>query len=110
MKMQGLIVSGILGNIDSVTDESDRFMSRILVKFVNGYELSIIRGNFSYGGESCLFEIAIFDNFGEFCTKRVFSTRYSESLNDDVIGWQSEDDVKGWAIYIATLPIMEAIK
>lgn len=108
--MQNLIISDIPKKIVSMIDNSDRFMSRILVKFVNGYQLSIIRGDFSYGGASGLFEIAIIDNLGEFCTNQVFATRYGKSLNDNVIGWLDECEVKDWAIYIANLSIMEAIK
>lgn len=102
--MQGL-TGGIPDRIDKVVDCSDRFVSRILVSFSNGYKLSIIRGDMSYGGASGLFEIAIIDNLGEFCTKRINRLRFCESLNGDVIGWLSEDEVKGWVIYVANLPM-----
>lgn len=101
----GLIVNDILQRIDKVTDESDRFVSRILVKFNNGYSLSVIRGPMSYGGRQGLFEIAIFDILGEFCTKCINYIRFGEDINDDVIGWLDESEVKQWALFVSALPM-----
>ena len=47
-------------------------------KFVNGYEVSIIRNPFSYGGDNGLYEIGV----------------YKGLLMCDPLNWG--DDVKGW--------------
>lgn len=44
--------------VKEVIDSSDKYLTRVRVKFNNGYGLSIIRGEHSYGGRSGLFEIA----------------------------------------------------
>jgi hypothetical protein len=44
--------------ISRTDDNSDPFMSRLLITFKNGYKLSVIRGEYSYVGEDGLFEIA----------------------------------------------------
>ena len=43
--------------IEKVEDKSSPIMSRLRIYFKNGHELSIIRGEHSYGGEEGLFEI-----------------------------------------------------
>lgn len=76
------------GFIDKVVDKSDELMTRARVYFKNGYQISVIRGSYSYGGPSGLFEIAIMNSKGEFV--RYF---YNDDDADDVLGWQSEQDV-----------------
>ena len=51
--------------IAKTEDRSDERMSRLLVIFTNGYELSIIFGKYSYGYEQGLFEIAPINKRGE---------------------------------------------
>jgi len=58
--------SEVKSSIASITDNSDGLMRRARIKFINGFELSVIRGEFSYGSENGLFEIAIFDVDGDF--------------------------------------------
>lgn len=50
--------------IKNIEDNSDITTKRMRVNFKNGCALSIIRGAFSHGGDSGLFEIALFDNDG----------------------------------------------
>lgn len=43
--------------IESIADNSSEGMDRARIHFKNGHELSVIRGEFSYGGSEGLFEI-----------------------------------------------------
>ena len=63
------------------------FTDRARICFKNGYQLSIVRGSFTYGYEDGLFEIAPIDKDG-----------YMDGglLNidgDDVEGWLTKEDV-----------------
>jgi len=73
------------GNLKSIT------------KFDNGFELSVIAGEFAYSTprENSLdpdffseFEIAIFNDEGEFVTQDFFP-----DAGDDVMGWQTRADI-----------------
>ena len=66
-------------------------------KFDNGFELSVIAGEFAYSTprENSLnpdffseFEIAILNDEGEFVTRDFF-----QDIEDDVMGWQSRSDI-----------------
>ena len=66
-------------------------------KFDNGFELSVVAGEFAYSTprENSLdpdffseFEVAVFNDEGEF-TQEFFP----EDHNDDVMGWQSRADI-----------------
>jgi len=57
-----------------------------IVEFPNGFGTSIIKSDFSHGGKSGLFELAVLDND----TGNINSTT---DITDDVIGWQDEDDI-----------------
>ena len=76
-------------NVVSIQDTSDRTMDRILVVFSNGLEVGVIRGSGSYGGQSDLFEVAIYleDNMS-----RVL---FTNDIDNDVRGWLSVSDVNG---------------
>lgn len=54
--------SEIKDQIERVEDCSDSYCARARVVFKNGYQLSIIRGPFTYGAELGLFEIAIMNS------------------------------------------------
>jgi hypothetical protein len=54
--------------------------------FDNGFEVSIIKSNFSHGGKSGLFEIAIID-------KSTGAINSNTDITDDVLGWQDESDI-----------------
>lgn len=43
----------------------DISMARMRIIFFNNYELSVIRGTLSYGGDQGLFEIAAFNSLGD---------------------------------------------
>jgi len=53
-------------------------------KFDNGYEVSVVRSQYSYGGEKGLYELALFKD-GEIC--------YDTSITGDVIGYLRPEDV-----------------
>lgn len=53
-------------------------------KFDNGYEVSVVRSEYSYGGNKGLYELAIFKD-GEIC--------YDTPITDDVIGYLRPEDV-----------------
>jgi len=55
------------------------------VEFPNGWGASIVKNDFSYGGKSGLFEIAVLDSDGKINSQT--------DITDDVLGWQDEDDV-----------------
>ena len=57
-----------------------------IVEFPNGFGASIIKSDFSHGGKSGLFELAVLDND----TGNINSTT---DITNDVIGWQDEDDI-----------------
>ena len=58
--------SEVMDRIERVENHSDSYgdsyCARARVVFKNGYQLSIIRGPFTYGAEQGLFEIAIMDS------------------------------------------------
>ena len=53
-------------------------------KFDNGYEVSVVKSQYSYGGDKGLYELAIFKD-GEIC--------YDTPITDDVIGYLRPIDV-----------------
>ena len=50
--------------IKEVRDNSNSFMKRVRVSFLNGYSISIVSDEFSYWGKRGLYEIAYFDKDG----------------------------------------------
>ena len=55
------------------------------VEFPNGWGVSIIQNDVSYGGKSGLFEIAVLDSKGNISSET--------DITDDVLGWLDEGDV-----------------
>jgi len=53
-------------------------------KFDNGYEVSVVKSKYSYGGDKGLYELAVFKD-GEIC--------YDTPITDDVIGYLRPQDV-----------------
>jgi hypothetical protein len=53
-------------------------------KFDNGYEVSVVKSQYSYGGDRGLYELAVFKD-GEIC--------YDTPITDDVIGYLRPIDV-----------------
>ena len=59
-----------------------------LLFFPNGYGISVVRHKFSYGSDRGLYEIAVLKG-----TKDDFQLCYTTRITNDVLGYQSEDDV-----------------
>ena len=53
-------------------------------KFDNGYEVSVVKSPYTYGGDKGLYELAIFKD-DQIC--------YDTPITDDVIGYLREQDV-----------------
>jgi hypothetical protein len=53
-------------------------------QFDNGYEASVVRSDYTYGGKNGLYELAVFKD-GEIC--------YDTPITDDVIGYLRPEDV-----------------
>jgi len=58
-------------------------MSRI--QFENGYGASVVKTEYTYGGDKGLYELAVLDSNG--------SLTYATSVTDDVIGYLRPEDV-----------------
>lgn len=58
---------------------------QLKVKFTNGYGASVIRHEFSYGGNEGLFEVAVLGKGG--------GLTYDTPITDDVLGHLSEEEV-----------------
>lgn len=76
--------------IDRIEDKSCSIMDRMRIYFKNGTSLSVIQGEYSYGGPEGLFEIAIFSPDGEM-NGDMFD---DEDKGDDVLGYCSAEKVK----------------
>jgi hypothetical protein len=53
-------------------------------QFDNGYEASVVKSDYTYGGKNGLYELAVFKD-GEIC--------YDTPITDDVIGYLRPEDV-----------------
>jgi hypothetical protein len=55
------------------------------IKFENGYGASIVKTDYSYGGNKGLYELAVLDSEGKLA--------YDTPITDDVIGYLRPEDV-----------------
>jgi len=83
--------------VESVSDNSDSKMNmqRVRVYFKNGHSLSIIRGEYSYGGPEGLFEIMPSDN-------SFFDDEDRDG--DDVLGYLTPERVSYYINKIGQMP------
>lgn len=56
-----------------------------MLTFDNGYGVSVVRGQYTYGGVEGLYEVAVLDNTG--------NLTYDTPITDDVLGYLTEEDV-----------------
>ncbi len=63
--------------------------------FRNGFEVSIVKHRFSYGGKKGLYEIGVFNAAGSMCDPL--------GWNDTVLGWLRPEDVEKELDKIASL-------
>jgi hypothetical protein len=57
--------------------------------FDNGYGISVIRSQYSYGGSEDLYEVAVLK--GE---EEDYTLYYESEITDDVLGFQSEEQIE----------------
>lgn len=70
---------------------------RARLNFDNGYGVSVVKSDYSYGGRAGLYELAVLDSDGEIT--------YGTHITDDVLGFLSPEDVTRHMIEIQQLPI-----
>jgi len=87
-----------------VKDMSGHSMNRMRLAMPNGYSLSVIHGEYSYGGEYGLYEIAPFNLEDDMDG----SLLDEEDQGDDVLGYLSVEGVQYYINKIYNLPKEEA--
>jgi len=85
--------------IDRIEDRSSDGMNRMRIHFNNNYQLSVVTGRFSYGGDEGLFEIAVFNKDGGMDGGLLDDV----DQGDDVLGYLSVDRVNYYIEKIAAL-------
>lgn len=72
-----------------------------LYRFSNGYGASVIRGEYTYGGDEGNWELAVLKFEGE-----GYHLAYPKQIcaDEDVIGWLTDDQVDDLLVKIANLP------
>lgn len=66
--------------------------------FPNGYGVSVIRSSHSYGGSEGLYELAVLKG-----TEDDWDLTYSTPITEDVLGYQSEDEIQQLMEQVASL-------
>ena len=77
--------------IEDIKDLSDHWIKRVRFIFKNGHQLSVIRGEFSYGGAEELFEIMPI--MGQDFNGKVLDDD-GELLDGEVLGYLTEEKVR----------------
>lgn len=67
--------------------------------FDNGYGVSVVKHNFSYGGQVGLWELAVIK-----VDEKEWEICYDTPITDDVIGWLDENEVIEIAFKVSKLP------
>jgi hypothetical protein len=81
---------------DDLTFKSAGFGRPIqaIIMFENGYGISVVQGDHTYGGSIGLYEIAVLDKEG---------LNYDTPITNDVIGYLTEPEVSDYMIKIQKL-------
>lgn len=98
------ILARITGREERTDGEGRYRMTRYRATFDNGYVLSFIRGEHSYGGHAGLWEVALMYDDGdtyEWAGQDVFPDVF---VADDVAGWQTVEQVIALMARICDLP------
>lgn len=66
--------------------------------FDNGYGVSVVKHNFSYGGQVGLWELAVIK-----VDEKEWEICYDTPITDDVIGWLDENEVMEIALEVSKL-------
>lgn len=72
---------------------------QVVFRFPNGYGASIVQGAYTYGGSKGLFDLGVIRWEGEH-----WKLVYDTPITDDVLGWQTAEDVYQRLVEIAQLP------
>lgn len=84
-----------------VATKQDNLLGGIqyLHRFPNGYGASVIRNQYSYGGSSGLYELAVIKWDGD-----DWDIAYDTHITDDVLGWLEDEKVSLLLTTISKLP------
>lgn len=72
---------------------------RARMMFDNGYGVSVVQSDMTYGGKEGLYELAVLDD-------EEAGPIYYTSVTDDVLGWLTEDDVTTHMLEVQSLPLL----
>ena len=72
---------------------------KAMMMFDNGYGVSVIKSEYSYGGKSGLYELAVLKG-----DQNKQNIAYDTPITDDVLGHLSPDDVTGLMKDVQELP------
>ena len=83
-----------------ITDEPTQVQK--LYRFPNGAGASVVRGEFTYGGDEGLWELAVIRFEGEGDNYKLI---YPQGIcsEGDVIGWLTDAEVEKWLLEVANL-------
>jgi len=70
---------------ETINDAPFMVGKKARMHFNNGYGVSVVSHNFSYGGKDGLYELAVLDSNGELT--------YTTPITSDVLGYLTPDDV-----------------
>jgi len=70
---------------ETINDAPFMVGKKARMMFENGYGVSVVSHNFSYGGKDGLYELAVLDSNGELT--------YTTPITSDVLGYLTPDDV-----------------
>lgn len=73
-----------------------------LARFPNGYGASVIRGAYTYGGPEGFYEVGVITYDPR--ERSEIRLTYDTPLTNDVLGWQSLDEVADVLLRISRLP------
>ena len=74
---------------------------RSKIFFENGYGVSVIQNEYSYGGKAGLYELVVLLRHED----GDYSLCYDTPITDDVLGWLSPQDVTDAMIKVQQLPV-----
>ncbi len=80
----------VIPGVASYKDNSDEMFDRLFLEFENGESISIIRGDYSYGGNLGLFEI-------------MPSNSEALGIGDEVMGYLTKEKVIEYATKLSNL-------
>lgn len=74
--------------------------TQVVHRFENNFGASVVRHDFSYGGDEGLFELAVLEFPNE---TEEYHLIYDTEITDDVLGYLSEEDVQQYLNQIEQL-------